>query len=45
MGTGFTMEEIRGIFSDRFSIRSMELVKDDNDRPFRFVSALMQRTA
>jgi 2-polyprenyl-3-methyl-5-hydroxy-6-metoxy-1,4-benzoquinol methylase len=45
MGTGFTTEELRGIFADRFSIRSMELVDDDNDRPFRFVSSLMQRTA
>lgn len=45
MGTGFTTEELRQIFSDRFSIRTMEIVPDDNDRPFAFVSSLMQRTA
>jgi 2-polyprenyl-3-methyl-5-hydroxy-6-metoxy-1,4-benzoquinol methylase len=45
MGTGFTGEELREIFSDRFSFRSMEIVPDDNERPFRFVSSLMQRTA
>jgi 2-polyprenyl-3-methyl-5-hydroxy-6-metoxy-1,4-benzoquinol methylase len=45
MGTGFTAEELREIFSDRFAFRSIELVPDDNDRPFLFVSSLMQRTA
>jgi hypothetical protein len=44
MGTGFTTDELREIFSDRFSFRSIELVPDDNDRPFLFVSSLMQRT-
>jgi 2-polyprenyl-3-methyl-5-hydroxy-6-metoxy-1,4-benzoquinol methylase len=44
MGTGFTAEELRTIFSDRFSFRSMEIIPDDNDRPFRFVSSLMQKT-
>ena len=42
---GITNEELRQIFSDRSSIRTMEIVPDDNDRPFAFVSSLMQRTA
>jgi SAM-dependent methyltransferase len=44
MGTGFTTQELGQIFSDRFSIRSIELVPDDNHRPFVFLSSLMQRT-
>lgn len=44
-GMGFTMEELREIFADRFRFESMDLIDDDNNRPFRFVSALMQRIA
>jgi 2-polyprenyl-3-methyl-5-hydroxy-6-metoxy-1,4-benzoquinol methylase len=43
MGTGFTAEELREIFSDRFRFQSMDLIVDDNNRPFRFVSSVMQR--
>jgi SAM-dependent methyltransferase len=43
-GTGFTADELRQIFSDRFRFESMELIWDDNSRPFRFASSLMQRT-
>ena len=45
MGTGFTVAEVHEVFTDRFRMESMELVMDDNGRPFRFVSSLMQRTA
>jgi len=34
MGTGFTAEELREIFSDRFRFQSMDLIVDDNNRPF-----------
>jgi 2-polyprenyl-3-methyl-5-hydroxy-6-metoxy-1,4-benzoquinol methylase len=43
-GCGFTDAELREIFSDRFEIESIELIDDDNNRPFRFESALMRRT-
>jgi 2-polyprenyl-3-methyl-5-hydroxy-6-metoxy-1,4-benzoquinol methylase len=42
-GCGFTDEELREIFSDRFEIDSIDQVEDDNNRPFRFESALMRR--
>ncbi len=45
MGTGFTESELREVFSDRFDFRSVELIWDDNDRPFRFVSSVLQRIA
>lgn len=44
-GNGFTAEELREIFSDRFTFESVDLIGDDNNRPFRFVSSIMQRTA
>jgi 2-polyprenyl-3-methyl-5-hydroxy-6-metoxy-1,4-benzoquinol methylase len=44
-GCGFTDEELREIFADRFEIESIDLIDDDNKRPFRFESALMRRTA
>lgn len=44
-GCGFTEEELRQIFSDRFEIESIELIDDDHKRPFRFESALMRRIA
>jgi 2-polyprenyl-3-methyl-5-hydroxy-6-metoxy-1,4-benzoquinol methylase len=43
-GCGFTDAELREILSDRFEIESIELIDDDNNRPFRFESALMRRT-
>jgi 2-polyprenyl-3-methyl-5-hydroxy-6-metoxy-1,4-benzoquinol methylase len=42
-GCGFTDEELREIFSDRFRFESIDLIEDDNNRPFRFESALMRR--
>jgi 2-polyprenyl-3-methyl-5-hydroxy-6-metoxy-1,4-benzoquinol methylase len=42
-GCGFTDAELRQIFSDRFEIESIDLVDDDNNRPFRFESAVMRR--
>ncbi len=44
-GCGFTDEELREIFSDRFEIESIDLVDDDEGRPFRFESAVMRRAA
>jgi 2-polyprenyl-3-methyl-5-hydroxy-6-metoxy-1,4-benzoquinol methylase len=44
-GCGFTEDELREIFSDRFDFESIDLIDDDNNRPFRFVSAVMRRTA
>ena len=44
-GCGFTEDELREIFSDRFELESIELIDDDNHRPFRFESALMRRLA
>ena len=44
-GCGFTDSEIREIFSDRFRFESIELIEDDNNRPFRFESALMRPRA
>ena len=41
-GCGFTDQELRGVFSDRFEIESIELIDDDEGRPFRFESALMR---
>ena len=41
-GCGFTEEELRQIFSSRFEIESIELIDDDNNRPFRFESALLR---
>jgi 2-polyprenyl-3-methyl-5-hydroxy-6-metoxy-1,4-benzoquinol methylase len=43
MGAGFTADELREVFSDRFQFHSMDLVWDDNNRPFRFVSSVMER--
>lgn len=42
-GCGFTDEELGEIFSDRFEIEAIQLVDDDEGRPFRFESALMSR--
>ena len=44
-GTGFTAEELREVFSDRFQIDSMDLIRDDSNRPFQFESVLMRRIA
>ena len=44
-GCGFTADELRQIFSDRFEISAIELIDDDDNRPFRFESAVMRRTA
>ena len=44
-GCGFTDEELREIFSDRFEIESIDLVDDDEGRSFRFESAVMRRAA
>jgi 2-polyprenyl-3-methyl-5-hydroxy-6-metoxy-1,4-benzoquinol methylase len=44
-GCGFTDEELREIFSDRFEFESIKLIDDDDGRPFRFESALMRRLA
>jgi 2-polyprenyl-3-methyl-5-hydroxy-6-metoxy-1,4-benzoquinol methylase len=44
-GVGFTADELREIFSERFRFRSIDLVWDDNNRPLRFASAVMQRNA
>jgi 2-polyprenyl-3-methyl-5-hydroxy-6-metoxy-1,4-benzoquinol methylase len=44
-GTGFTADELHEIFSDRFRFQSMELIWDDNNRPLRFESSLLQRIA
>jgi 2-polyprenyl-3-methyl-5-hydroxy-6-metoxy-1,4-benzoquinol methylase len=44
-GNGFTADELREIFSDRFRFEAVALIDDDNNRPFRFVSALMRREA
>jgi 2-polyprenyl-3-methyl-5-hydroxy-6-metoxy-1,4-benzoquinol methylase len=44
-GTGFTADELREIFSDRFRFESMDLIWDDNNRPFCFESSFMQRIA
>ncbi len=44
-GAGFTADELREIFADRFRVDSIELVWDDNNRPLRFVSAIMERVA
>ncbi len=44
-GCGFTDAELREIFSDHFEIESIDLVDDDEGRPFRFESAIMRRAA
>lgn len=44
-GAGFTADELREIFSDRFRFESMDLIWDDNNRPFCFESSLMRRIA
>lgn len=44
-GAGFTADELREIFSDRFRFESTEVIWDDNNRPLCFASSLMQRTA
>jgi SAM-dependent methyltransferase len=44
-GAGFTADELREIFSERFRFQSIDLVWDDNNRPLCFASALMQRIA
>ena len=41
-GCGFTDDELREIFSDAFEIESIDLIDDDEGRPFRFESALMR---
>jgi 2-polyprenyl-3-methyl-5-hydroxy-6-metoxy-1,4-benzoquinol methylase len=42
-GCGFSRDELRQIFSPRFEVESIELIDDDNKRPFRFESALLRR--
>jgi 2-polyprenyl-3-methyl-5-hydroxy-6-metoxy-1,4-benzoquinol methylase len=42
-GAGFTEEELREIFAERFRIESIEQIADDHNRRFRFLSAVMQR--
>jgi hypothetical protein len=42
-GAGFTADELREIFSERFRFQSIDLVWDDNNRPLCFASAVMQR--
>jgi SAM-dependent methyltransferase len=42
-GCGFTDGELRELFSDSFRFESIELIDDDNNRPFRFESAVMRR--
>jgi SAM-dependent methyltransferase len=42
-GCGFTDEELRQVFSDGFEISSLELVGDDDNRPFLFESGVMRR--
>jgi 2-polyprenyl-3-methyl-5-hydroxy-6-metoxy-1,4-benzoquinol methylase len=44
-GAGFTTDELREIFSERFRFQSIDLVWDDNNRPLCFASAIMQRIA
>jgi SAM-dependent methyltransferase len=44
-GAGFTAEELRQVFSDRFRFESMDLIWDDSNRPFCFESCLMRRRA
>jgi 2-polyprenyl-3-methyl-5-hydroxy-6-metoxy-1,4-benzoquinol methylase len=44
-GAGFTEPELREVFSDRFRFESVNLVGDDHNRPFRFLSAVMRRSA
>jgi len=44
-GAGFTADELRHIFADRFRVESIDLVWDDHHRPLCFASALMRRTA
>lgn len=42
-GAGFTADELREIFGDRFDFEAIELIADDNNRRFRFLSALLRR--
>lgn len=44
-GAGFTADELRQIFGDRFRFASTDLVWDDHNRQLRFASALLQRIA
>lgn len=44
-GAGFTADELRQVFEDRFRIASTNLIWDDHNRPLRFASSLMQRLA
>ena len=44
-GAGFTADELREIFADRFRFASTDLVWDDHNRQLRFASSLMQRIA
>jgi len=44
-GAGFTADELRQIFADRFQIASTDLIWDDNSRQLRFASSLMQRVS
>jgi hypothetical protein len=41
-GCGFTDHELRQIFSELFEVESIELIDDDEGRPFRFESALLR---
>ena len=44
-GAGFTADELRQIFGDRFQFASTDLIWDDHSRQLRFASSLMQRSA
>ncbi len=44
-GAGFTADELREIFSDRFRFHTIDLIWDDYNRPLCFASSLMQRTS
>jgi 2-polyprenyl-3-methyl-5-hydroxy-6-metoxy-1,4-benzoquinol methylase len=44
-GAGFTADELRQVFGDRFQFASTDLVWDDHNRQLRFASSLMQRIA
>ncbi|HSD24552.1 MAG TPA: class I SAM-dependent methyltransferase [Solirubrobacterales bacterium] len=44
-GCGFTDDELMEIFSDPFEVESIELIDDDEGRPFRFQSAVMRRAS
>jgi SAM-dependent methyltransferase len=42
-GAGYTVDEVDEVFAERFTLLEAEIVPDDNNRPLRFVSALLRR--